>query len=165
LVFYQAELLEQDDLILSRLKDPSLDIRKSILVFSGDLNNKEIEFINYINNLSPKPAQEAELLSCESRKVVIKADLSQRGILMLNDTNYPGWKAYVDGREEKVLNVNYLFRGVLLEEGRHTVEFRYDPVSFRLGLLISSVSLVIILALFFRKQHVSQAEKCRRQTF
>jgi hypothetical protein len=152
-VFYRTELLEQDDRILSRLKEPTLDIRQSVLVFSGDLDSNEKDFINNINNLSPRQAHGADILSYESQKVVIKANLSQPGVLMLNDTCYPGWKAYVDGRKAKVLNTNYLFRGVLLEEGQHTVEFRYEPVSFRLGLLISAISLAAMMALFLKKEH------------
>lgn len=153
-VFYQAELVEQDDRILSRLKDPSFNPKLSILVSSATLSDTEKNFISRINNFDFKNIDAAETSSFESQKVEIKADLSQPGILMLNDTCYPGWKAYVDGREAKILNVNYLFRGVLLEEGQHTVEFRYEPASFRLGLLTSTVSVAAIIALFLRKHPV-----------
>lgn len=150
-LFFRAELIDQKDQILSRLKDPSLNIRQSVLVFSGDLSGKEKESINNINNLPCEQAYGADILSYESQKVVLMASLSQPGILALNDTCYPGWKAYVDGREAKILNINYLFRGVLLEKGLHRVEFRYEPASFRLGLLISALSLVVMTALFLKK--------------
>ncbi len=150
-VYFQAELIDQDNYVLSRLKDPSLDIRQCILIDSSDLNSREKELVNSINNFSPRMAQATEISSYESRKVVLKTELSQPGILMLNDTWYPGWKAYVNGREVKILKANYLFRGVLLEEGQHTVEFRYEPLSLRLGRLISATSLIVTVALFLKK--------------
>ncbi|HOV80010.1 MAG TPA: YfhO family protein, partial [Bacillota bacterium] len=149
-VFYRAELMGRDDCILARLKDPSLDIKKSVLVFSGDLNGNEKALIEDINNSPLKEAHGAEILSYRSQKVEIRAVLQQTGILVLNDTFYPGWKVYVNGRETALLNVNYLFRGVPLKEGDHLVEFRYEPSTFRLGLLISAVSLTATAALLLR---------------
>ena len=47
-----------------------------------------------------------------------------------------GGRAYVDGHEVVVLRVNFLFRGVQLEPGSHRVTYRYQPASFRSGLLV-----------------------------
>ena len=49
------------------------------------------------------------------------------GILVLRDAFYPGWRAFVDGREVPVQKADFFFRGVALESGDHQVIFRYDP--------------------------------------
>jgi uncharacterized membrane protein YfhO len=48
----------------------------------------------------------------------------------------------VDGKAANIIAANYLFRGVLLPAGHHQVDFKYQPNSLRLGLLISSLSLM-----------------------
>lgn len=74
--------------------------------------------------------------------VTVEADVNRRSILVLADQYFPGWNAYVDGVRTEVFPVYYVFRGVLLEPGQHTVVFRYEPSSFRIGMAISVATLV-----------------------
>ena len=69
----------------------------------------------------------------------------QPGILVLTDVFYPGWKAYVDGRETAVHRVNGLVRGIFLDRGRHEVVFAYRPASFTAGLYLLCLSLFVLL--------------------
>jgi uncharacterized membrane protein YfhO len=64
--------------------------------------------------------------------------------LVLADSYYPGWKAFVDGREEVIRRANLFFRAVQLPAGNHIVEFRYEPRSFTFGLVISAATLVAL---------------------
>jgi uncharacterized membrane protein YfhO len=67
---------------------------------------------------------------------------------VLADSSYPGWKAYVDGREQEVLRANLFFRAVVLPAGDHVVEFRYQPRSFALGMILSLMVLVgVVMAM------------------
>ena len=83
-----------------------------------------------------------EITKSDSSQVILKADLSKEGFLVLNDLYYPGWKATVDGKRHKIWRANYLFRALHLQPGNHVVEFVYDPLSFKLGWIASIVSLV-----------------------
>lgn len=78
--------------------------------------------------------------------VTIDALLSQPGYLVLADTYYPSWRAFVNGEERPVLRANYAFRAVALPAGNHHIEFRYAPLSFRIGLWISGVSWLCVPA-------------------
>jgi hypothetical protein len=88
--------------------------------------------------------------------VDIAAVLKEPGILVLADSFYPGWHVYVDGKEEKIYRANLFFRGVKLAAGGHRVEFRYEPWSFRLGLMISLAAfgavLVVSGVLFYKRK-------------
>lgn len=64
---------------------------------------------------------------------------------MLTDAYYPGWRALVDGRPAKIERADYYFRAVYLEGGKHTIEFVYDPLSFKVGLAISLASLALMV--------------------
>jgi hypothetical protein len=80
-----------------------------------------------------------------NNRVQIDAQLSEPGILVLTDAFYPGWKARVDGKEQKILRANYLFRAVELPAGNHKVEFIYDPESFKVGLAISLFTIGLLV--------------------
>jgi hypothetical protein len=86
----------------------------------------------------------AQITRYEDERVVVHARAAGPGpgVLVLGDTHFPGWQATVDGREVPVERVDYLFRGVRLPPGAHTVEFRYRPLSWRIGWILSLLSLL-----------------------
>jgi len=95
---------------------------------------------------------EARINNYTNQSITIRASLDGPGVLVLADSFYPGWRVYVDGNENEILRANFFFRGVLLSEGEHLVEFRYQPLSFTVGLTISLMTLggVIIWIFVFR---------------
>jgi hypothetical protein len=88
----------------------------------------------------------AQVVSYEPERVVLRARSAGEGMLVLGDNHYPGWKAKVDGKDADITRVNYLFRGVRVGPGTHTVEFRYEPLSWRAGWIISLLSLLALIA-------------------
>jgi len=99
---------------------------------------------------------QAKIQSYENSFVAIQATTNQDSILVLADSIYPGWKAKVDGRETKILRANHFYRAVVLPKGEHRVEFRYEPQSFKLGVIISAFTLtsmaVVSLCLCLRRR-------------
>lgn len=79
-------------------------------------------------------------------EVVVRASLEHPGFLVLSDSYYPGWMVYVDGREAELLRADYALRAVHLDAGDHEVRFSYEPRSFKLGLALSTVGLLVLLA-------------------
>lgn len=63
-----------------------------------------------------------------------------------------GLKAYVNGEEVDFIRVNYMLRGLPVPPGKGEIEFRFDPLSVRLGSVVSSAGtwiLYILLTLSF----------------
>jgi uncharacterized membrane protein YfhO len=94
--------------------------------------------------------------------VTLRAAATRPGVLVLSDVDYPGWKAEVDGRDAPVERVDYLLRGVRLEPGAHTVEFTYDPLSWKLGLGVSLLALLGLGAALARVAHQRRVGGVRR---
>lgn len=84
-----------------------------------------------------RPEPLPRVVHYESNRVVIEAAPSAAAFLVLSDQWYPGWVATVDGRPTTVVRANYVMRGVHVPAGRHTIEFRYRPGSFRVGVGLS----------------------------
>ena len=92
---------------------------------------------------------QAKIVDYGNQHVVIHTSSKSDGILVLADSFYPGWRVYVDGKEENILRANYFFRAVKLGKGDHRVEFKYDPYSFKIGLIISLTTLLVIISVSF----------------
>jgi uncharacterized membrane protein YfhO len=87
---------------------------------------------------------EVEIALLADERITCRVDAKSNGILWTTDAYFPGWKVKVDGKEARLLKVNYLFRGVALPSGVHTVEFYYECRPLRLGVLLFVCSLLII---------------------
>jgi hypothetical protein len=100
---------------------------------------------------SPGDAQpglsQVEVAEYTPNKVVVQVNLSADGFLVLSDLYYEGWRAFVDGVEHEVYRADYALRAVQLEAGEHQIEFAFDPMSFRIGLMVSVVSVLVLVAL------------------
>ena len=83
------------------------------------------------------PGGAAQIVRYEDEEVAVALADSTGGILVLSDTYYPGWRAFVDGVERPILRANHVFRAVVVPAGAREVVFSYEPDSFRYGLLVS----------------------------
>jgi hypothetical protein len=144
-LFSSVEVTQDDKAALVRLADPSLDIFQTALVSSTSLDAADLAAIRSLNSLPRKQVRAARILSYASQEVLIDAPVERPALLVLNDSDYPSWKVYVDGRRSHWITANYLFRGVLLQPGRHLVRFAYEPASFATGAAISGGGLVCLV--------------------
>jgi len=86
----------------------------------------------------------AQITEYRLNSITVDAFLDADGFLFTSEIYYPGWKAYVDGKESKIYKANYIFRAVYLTPGSHTIVFKYEPFSFKIGLCISLLTLLFI---------------------
>src|SRR5205085_10166584 len=98
------------------------------------------------------PVAAVPITRYQSQYVRIEADATAASLLVLNDSNFPGWQAYVNGRAAPSVMANYLFRGVLVPAGKSIVEFRYEPLSFRAGAAVAGVAFLILAGLVFHER-------------
>lgn len=108
----------------------------------------------------------ATILRYENQTVTIQTTSNNSAILVLTDSHYPDWKAYVDGKEEAIRRANLFFRAVPVPAGNHTVEFRYEPRSFKVGGIVSllTVALVTIISIIVAFMSKHSIEKMRQSS-
>ena len=115
---------------LRQIGDDELDLRRTVVV------ERELP------GLGAGDGGDARITRYEPERVVVEAVSRGRGVLVLSDLHYPGWRAEVDGREVDIERVDYLLRGVPVDDGASRVEFRYEPASWRAGWILSLVGLL-----------------------
>ncbi len=83
-----------------------------------------------------------------------KIDLSRENLVFFSISHNEGWKAYVDGAEVEVHNVNNGMIGVVVPEGTHDIRLEYTIPGFAEGAAISiaaTVAFVVYLIICKRK--------------
>lgn len=129
--------------ILNLLFDSQVNLSNTVIL---EDNPNEITIGDkFINMDKPSSDSSVFITAYEPQKIQIRTKTDKSQILFLSDNYYPGWKAYIDNKETKIYRANYTFRGIYLPEGKHTVIFKYDPISFKIGLIISLLSIILLL--------------------
>jgi hypothetical protein len=72
---------------------------------------------------------------------------SQGGYLVLSEAFYPGWRARIGNVPLDVERADHGLQGVVVPAGTHRVEFEFDPLTLRIGKVVSGAALVVLLAL------------------
>jgi uncharacterized membrane protein YfhO len=98
-------------------------------------------------------ADRVELVEHAGGRVAIRADMACAGMVVLSDTFYPGWRAWVDRRPVSIFEVDGALRGVLVPRGSHSITMRYRPASAIAGaaLSICGVLFTALLVVFSRR--------------
>jgi len=106
-------------------------------------------------NISSETIQGNSLVSISEyapHKIILEAQLTRDGILVLTDTFYPGWQAHIDGKEGKILRVDGFLKGVPLKKGKHNVVISYSPKPFIAGAAIGAMCLLVAMFFIFKKK-------------
>ncbi len=88
----------------------------------------------------------ARIVDRGTTSLTLKVRSECAGLLVVSDAYYPGWSATVDGRSTRIYPTDVALRGVEVPRGTSTVEFRYRPAWFRVGVLVALLALLLVVA-------------------
>jgi hypothetical protein len=97
------------------------------------------------NSTRPLLKSAAKVTIYENNRIVLEVTTPEAALLFMSESYYPGWKAFVDGKQEEILRANFVFRAVPLGPGSHQVEVVYEPLSFKIGLSVSLLTIFVLL--------------------
>ena len=143
-MMYDAAPLE-DGIALGVLADHRYDPTRTVLLEPA---------VTPLSTAAPPISPTITLRSQQPEAIRLEVQTAAPGYLVIGDLWYPGWNAYVNGARVPVLRAYTALRVVELPAGEHEVLMRYEPLSFRLGVGISLLSLLALLvwALRIRSQ-------------
>lgn len=107
-------------------------------------------------NVGRRPAEITGYGPNEIRGKVIAAD---DGYVVLSEVYAPGWRAWVDGNEVPIVRADILFRAVYVAAGEHTVRLSYDPLSYRIGALVSGVTVLAVIGAWIIRKRLETGDR------
>lgn len=157
-VYESVDVAESDREALSAVDDPHYDFFSRVVVTADSIPDAYAPAFAGLATQRPERVRPARLLRYTPTDVRFATDSDRAALFFLSDTFYPGWQATVDGVAAPIVRADYLFRGVLLEPGKHVVAMRYDPLSFKLGLVLSLAGAASLAAFAFRSRARAQRD-------
>ena len=84
----------------------------------------------------------------------IDADLELDSWVVISDTKWPGWRAYIDGSRVETHYANHAFIGLFVPKGKHQLRVVFQPEAFTRGRNITFVTIVVLIGLgVWRRVH------------
>ncbi|MCB9771446.1 MAG: YfhO family protein [Candidatus Omnitrophica bacterium] len=118
------------------------------IIINEPLNPK---IFTLLNSVPLKDSSSVKIKYSTPNEVWLEANMEHAGFVVLSDAYHPDWQVYLDGKKWKIFQTNYLVRSVLVPEGQHAIKFVFAPQSFKLGIVVSFLSLLILIFLFISK--------------
>ncbi|MGB8648749.1 MAG: YfhO family protein, partial [Anaerolineae bacterium] len=139
-VVYSSIVMSDPKQTLATLQDPRYDPRQVVLLEKGTAHT--------VDRAGDEGA--VEITGYGPNEIDLKVADGADRYLVLSEIYYPGWHALVDGQDAEVLHADSIFRAIVLSPGPHQVRMIYDPLSFKVGAIISILTLlaVIVVVLF-----------------
>ena len=112
------------------------------------------ENIAIVKDLESQSFSKGEVISLDWNIHEISIDVnvfSESAFLILSEINYPErWKATVDDKDVSIYQTNGVLRGLLLNEGTHSIVFKYDDSLFKSLLIFSNIILFIMFFILIK---------------
>lgn len=131
-MFYDWDIIESKNKTLEYLIN-NYPIDKKIIISSG------VDVLKHSSGDGTVDLSEY----IDKHEIRVKTNVS--GLLFIADSLYPGWKVFVDGRQENILLADGNFMAVPVSDGEHKLKFIYMPDSFVIG---RNITYICAFALF-----------------
>jgi hypothetical protein len=104
-----------------------------------------------------------KVLAYQPASLELSIRTSAPAFLVLSETYYPGWKAWLDGKPAPIYPTDIAFRGLVVPPGNHDVrmEFRPTILAISLGVSLCTAILLVILVLS-RTRPLAQTRESRK---
>ncbi len=138
------------EVIFATLNDKKFNLSERALVnrntVSSEISNNIEDFVN----------GEIKLTKYTNNIVEYSVKANTSSMLITTDIYFPGWEVYIDGIKKDILEVNYAFRGVAVNEGDHTVTFKYLPKSLIIGCLMTFIGIFVAFGLIISCSRINK---------
>lgn len=134
---YDVTVVDSDEDARLLLADPTFNPRTTAILHQPPLLSLVME---------PREHYASTVTLFEPERIVIDAETPDNAILSLAMVNYPGWRAAVDGQDVPLMRAYGGLSALELPAGKHTVELYYEPIPYRIGVWVSAVTWLILLA-------------------
>ncbi len=144
---YRNNAFESKQFFVDEYKvDKDINILNSISDNAFDIN--EVAYLEKDPGVKidkPDSTVYARLKSADIHNLEYEVNASGNNLLVFSEIYLPfGWKAYIDGNQAEILKTNYILRGLIVPQGMHKIEFRYEPEIYYTGKTVSTVSNVVL---------------------
>jgi len=98
----------------------------------------------------PDSTARISLISYKPNELVYETNANAEGLAVFSEIYYnvrDEWQVTIDDKPADMLRANYVLRALRVPAGKHTIKFRFEPVSVDAGMKIDLVSSLLLVGL------------------
>jgi hypothetical protein len=116
------------------------------LILGRSVNLRETALVDQTIDVGPpeEKSDEVKTLRYEPNRIELDVSAASAGLLVLSETYYPGWQAWIDERPAKIYATDIALRGVAVPAGEHRIRMEFRPALFALSLGISLATAILL---------------------
>jgi hypothetical protein len=130
----QQPVFADDQATFDALTQPDLDLRRT--VFLPAAARRSI-------SATRQPAARVRATKFTNQSISLETEAPAAAMVVISQTHYPAWKAYVDGCPARIWRANYAFQALEVPAGHHELRLRYEDKQLRAGAALSGMGLVV----------------------
>ncbi len=85
----------------------------------------------------------AEVTGYSDNGITVHVRTDRPGMLVVSETFFPGWRAFLDNGEVPIIRCDYKLRAVVMPGGDHILRMVFAPTSYKIGSMATVASLLI----------------------
>lgn len=121
-----------------------------VLLNQTDISNTAIvnvEFSDLIPNNKFQTDSNAyiKLIDYSPNKLKYEFYSSNAQFVVFSEIYYPDWEASIDNQKLSVFRTNYVLRGLIIPEGKHIIDFTFEPEQVKTGKIVASIFSILLL--------------------
>ena len=132
-------LVENPDEEISKLRD--IDPANDAIISR--------QFQNMLNDFIPEKDNNANITltgEVTPDKITYQTNASTDQLAIFSENYYSkGWNVYIDGNKSEHFRANYILRAMRIPKGEHKIEFKFEPQSYKLGVIVSYICSTLLL--------------------
>src|SRR5262249_46748671 len=126
-----TQIVPDDEQALKMAEDTGFNPRQTIILNEAPKLD--------LSAALPSDAQ-ATVTEFKPEAFTVHVNTSANAILSLAHPYYPGWQATLDDQPTNILKAYGAFSAVEVPAGDHTIQLRYNPLSYRIGVILSLIT-------------------------
>jgi len=145
------------------IDDAEIQQYNSLQSFLSDQIESDYRFDHLIADVEGLNQHTLNITHFDQNNIKGEILLPEEKLLFFSIPFDKGWKAFDNGKAIEIKMVNIGFSGLLLGEGKHEIELRFEPTGYYLSIVVSLLSLLVTLLLigwfYWGKQKFCSAQK------
>ena len=95
-----------------------------------------------------------------NQSISIQTEAPAASLVVISQSHYPAWRAYVDGRPARIWRANYAFQALEVPAGRHQIQLVYEDKKLLAGAVLSGLGLLACASLWLLAHRRRAAFNC-----
>ena len=126
---------------LAALTSPSFNPRSKVFLRAEDKEHVSV---------TGRSAARIISTNWSPHRITLVMEANEPALVVISQSFYHNWRAYVGGRSTPLLHANYAFQALQIPAGRHQVTLVYEDRAFYCGAVIFLVAVAACVAIWLR---------------